>query len=108
MYRDRLLIASPLIATLVFGSIGTSHASVTPTPASAGDSHVVTTSNSAPPVCKSLPKGQKKICKNGYSDGFAAEKKCGPPRMTGQITDDEAYDIGYNAGYNSGRRNCPS
>ena len=108
MYRDRLLIAGPLIATLVFGSIGTSHASVTRMPASAGDSHVVTTPKGVPPVCKSMPKGQKKICKNAYSDGFIAGKKCGPPRMTGKIYDDEAYDIGYNAGYDSGRRNCPS
>jgi hypothetical protein len=108
MHGTHVLIASPLIATLVFGSIGASHASAITTPASAGDSHAAATSNAAPPVCRTLPKGQKKICKNGYSDGFEAGTKCGQPLQRGRISDDEAYDIGYTAGFNAGKRTCKS
>ncbi|WP_343948769.1 hypothetical protein [Nonomuraea longicatena] len=97
-----------MIATLMFGSIGTSHASPIPTSASAGDSHVAAIPNAAPPVCRSFYKDEKPFCSEGYADGFEAGRACGPPRQTGRVSSDEAYDIGYAAGYTSGKRTCKS
>ncbi|GAA3548952.1 hypothetical protein GCM10022419_031590 [Nonomuraea rosea] len=108
MHGKCLLFASPLIAALVFGPVGTSQASVVPSPISAGDSHVTAASKAAPPICRSLEKKQKKICTNGYSEGFEAGTKCGPARRHGRISDDEAYDIGFTAGFRAGQRTCPS
>ncbi|GAA0989639.1 hypothetical protein GCM10009555_073930 [Acrocarpospora macrocephala] len=106
MHGKRLLFAGPLIAALVFGPIGTSQASVVPTSVSAGDNHVTATSKVAPPICKSLKKKQKKVCANGYSEGFEAGAKCGQSLRHGRISDDEAYDIGFTAGFNAGKRTC--
>jgi hypothetical protein len=108
MHGKPLLFASPLIAGLVFGPIGTSQASVVPPSISAGDSHVTATSKGAPPVCRSLDKDQMKICSNGYSEGFAAGAKCGQPLRRGKIFDDEAYDIGFTVGFKAGQRTCPT
>ncbi|MFI7688075.1 hypothetical protein ACIBQ6_03335 [Nonomuraea sp. NPDC049655] len=98
MYGDRLR----------FGTMGASNAAVIPRPASTGDSHAASTSKAVPPVCKKIYKDEQPPCVEGYTDGFEAGRKCGPPRMTGRYSDAEAYDVGYNAGYDSGRRNCPS
>ncbi|MDF5757782.1 hypothetical protein [Spongiactinospora sp. TRM90649] len=107
MHGKRLLFASPLIAALAFGSIGTSQASVFPTASvSADDSRVTATSSVVPPICKFPEKKQRKICAEGYADGFAEGRKCGQPRRQGRISDDEAYDIGFNAGFNAGQRKC--
>ncbi|MFC6083621.1 hypothetical protein [Sphaerisporangium aureirubrum] len=105
MHEKRLLFASPLIAALVFGPIGT-QASVVPTSASAGGSHVTAISKAAPPVCSGLKKKQRKVCSNGYSEGFEAGTKCGKIPQHGRISDDEAYDIGFTAGFRSGQRTC--
>ncbi|MEO3863187.1 hypothetical protein [Acrocarpospora sp. B8E8] len=106
MHGKRLLFASPLITALVFGSIGISQASVVPTSVSAGASHVTATSKVAPPICRSLEKKQRKVCANGYSEGFEAGAKCRQSLQRGRISDDEAYDIGFTAGFSAGKRTC--
>lgn len=106
MHGKRLLFVSPLIAALVFASIGNSQASVVPTSVSAGDSHVTATSKVAPPLCRRLPeKKQKKVCANGYYEGFQIGAKCGTFQR-GKISDDEAYEMGFTAGFNAGQRKC--
>ncbi|GAA2212921.1 hypothetical protein GCM10009850_083830 [Nonomuraea monospora] len=107
MHPSHLLITSPLITTLVFGSIGVSHASVMAAPVSPGETHAAATSHAVPPICRKIHKDEKPICADGYSDGFEAGTKCGPPRQTGRYSDDEAYDVGYAAGYKSGKKTCP-
>ncbi|WP_049569787.1 hypothetical protein [Nonomuraea sp. SBT364] len=102
MHGNHLLIAGPLIATLVFAPIGTSQASAVPAPASAGESRA------APPVCKKMHPEEGKICRDGYADGFEAGSKCGQPLQRGRYNEDEAYDIGYAAGFKAGKRTCPS
>ncbi|MEW9552638.1 hypothetical protein [Nonomuraea sp. NPDC050783] len=108
MHGRTLLLTGPLIAALVLGSTGTSQASIIPAQVSGPDIHVTAATGAVPPVCKSLKKKQKRICANGYSDGFETGVKCGRPRQSGRISDDEAYDIGFTAGFNAGRRTCKS
>ncbi|MFI6387174.1 hypothetical protein [Nonomuraea sp. NPDC050540] len=104
MYGKRALFASPLIATLLFGTVGTAQASVVPRSVSVDDSQITAASNAAPPVCRNLGKKQRKICSNGYAEGFAAGAKCNNPYY--QPSNQEAYNIGFAAGFRAGQRTC--
>ncbi|MFI9560972.1 hypothetical protein [Nonomuraea endophytica] len=104
MYGKRALFASPLIAALLLGTVATSQASVVPRPVSDADSQVTAVSKAAPPVCRSFGKKQRKICSNGYAEGFEAGSKCGNPYYG--RSNQEAYDIGFAAGFRAGQRTC--
>ncbi|MFD9941153.1 hypothetical protein ACFWYW_50125 [Nonomuraea sp. NPDC059023] len=102
MYGKRALFASPLIAALLLGTVGTSQASIVQK--STGESQVTAASEAAPPVCRSFGKKQRKICSNGYAEGFEAGAKCGNPYYG--RSNQEAYDIGFAAGFRAGQRTC--
>ncbi|GAA1022010.1 hypothetical protein Aple_084120 [Acrocarpospora pleiomorpha] len=109
MRGKRLLFASPLIAALAFGTVDIAQASAAPTSASAGNSHLTTTSKMAPPTCKQNFKGDaRKTCASGFNDGFTAGKaSCKPGlRALEPALEDAIYLHGYNAGFDAGKARC--
>jgi hypothetical protein len=109
MRGKRLLFASPLIAALAFGTVDIAQASAAPTSASAGNSYLTTTSKMAPPTCERNFKGDaRKMCANGFNDGFAAGMaSCKPGlRALAPELEDAIYLHGFNAGFDAGKAKC--
>ncbi|MET9338914.1 hypothetical protein [Nonomuraea sp. NPDC003804] len=106
-----LLIASPLIPALVFGTVAVSQASVVPTSVSAGDSHVTATLKAAPPTCTRNFNGElRTLCSRGFNEGYtegqASCKGQQPRQGLAPELQDAAYDHGYNAGFKLGKASC--
>jgi hypothetical protein len=108
-----LLIASPLIAALAFGTVNISQASVVPTPVSAGDSHIAAPLKAAPPVCKRAFNGQlRRLCSNGWNEGYTAgQATCKNNNNNNNnnlapALQDAAYVHGYDAGFKAGKAAC--
>ncbi|SNS01967.1 hypothetical protein SAMN05216276_1002311 [Streptosporangium subroseum] len=117
MYGKRLLIASPLIAALAFGTVGISQASVVQTSAapksvSAGDSHIAAPLNVAPPRCRRAFNGQlRELCSSGWNEGYTAGKaSCGNQLNSNKnfspAMQDTAYLHGYDGGFAAGKATC--
>ncbi|MGC5016418.1 hypothetical protein ACLQ2R_37120 [Streptosporangium sp. DT93] len=112
MQRERLIIAGPLIAALVFGTVGISQASAGP--ASVRDGRVAATSKVAPPVCTRAFNGElRELCSRGWSDGYAdGYATCGKTSQqqkgysTSPELQDAAYVHGYNDGFQAGMSAC--
>ncbi|MFS1299460.1 hypothetical protein [Streptosporangium longisporum] len=115
MQRERLIIAGPLIAALMFGMVDMSQASVVPASVRAGDGHVAATSKVAPPVCTRAFNGElRELCSRGWSDGYAdgfaqcrkSTQQQGQGFSIAPDLQDAAYVHGYNDGFQAGLSAC--